>query len=493
MVSGLAARGCGARRSGRRRRLARMRLPRPDDVVVAEHRVVEAERLAEDAAVRLAGELADAVQRDGILRPVLDVRPARLAEYRAGRGVDEPRHVVVRRPQQEAQRPERVDRQIALRIPQRDRVLRRGQVEDAVDARPGLRGRPSRGRSRRPARSAGGRARARRCASIPAVPTRLSTHDDRVVALEQRVAQMRADESRPAGDDHALGSQLNQSVTRDGNHTGRQADRRRTAPRRVPSDAAMRFVLGNRLMTGAGGTEIHLVTIGEQLLRLGHEVVIYSPELGPFADHARRRGIDVVDELRELPADCDVVLAQDGIVVYDLAERYPQALTVFRICGDVFDFQSPPQVEGIVDLDRRAERPLRAARSGVRRHGRRCCGCGCRWTSTASFRWARSARGRAARSSSETTPTASRSSARRGSGRGIEVTQVGGAHQRYDIAAALDERRHRRREEPCGARRDGVRARRLRLRHVRRRRLGDARDLRARWRPTTSPARPPTA
>jgi hypothetical protein len=62
--------------------------------------------------------------------------------------------------------------------------------------------------------------------------------------------------------------------------------------------------------------------LGEQLQRLGHEVLLYAPELGPFADHARRRGLDVVGNARELPATCDVTFAQDGIVVYDLAERY---------------------------------------------------------------------------------------------------------------------------------------------------------------------------
>jgi len=112
----------------------------------------------------------------------------------------------------------------------------------------------------------------------------------------------------------------------------------------------VRFVLANRYMNLAGGTEVHLVTIGAELLRLGHEAVIYSPELGPFADHARERGLEVVDQVDELPLECDVVLAQDGIVVYDLAERYPRAVTVFRVCGDTFDFQSPPQVEGVVDL-----------------------------------------------------------------------------------------------------------------------------------------------
>jgi hypothetical protein len=112
----------------------------------------------------------------------------------------------------------------------------------------------------------------------------------------------------------------------------------------------VRFVLANRLLHGAGGTETHLLTIGDHLQRLGHDVVLYSPELGPFADHVRGRGLEVVDQVRLLPSDCDVVFAQDAIVVYDMAERYPDARLVFRVCGDRYDFQSPPQTPGLVDL-----------------------------------------------------------------------------------------------------------------------------------------------
>lgn len=112
----------------------------------------------------------------------------------------------------------------------------------------------------------------------------------------------------------------------------------------------MRFVLGNRLMVEVGGTEVHLVTVAEHLQRLGHEAVIYSPELGPYTDYARRRGLAVVSAPPELPAECDVVLSQDTLVAHDLAARYPRALHAFRICGDVFDFQLPPQREGVVDL-----------------------------------------------------------------------------------------------------------------------------------------------
>jgi hypothetical protein len=112
----------------------------------------------------------------------------------------------------------------------------------------------------------------------------------------------------------------------------------------------MRFVLGNRLLDHAGGTEVHLLTLAEHLQRLGHEVCLYSPELGSFADHVRTRGVDVAGRLQELPGDCDVVFSQDTVVVYDLADRYPEAFHVFRICGDTFDFQLPPQLTGVVDM-----------------------------------------------------------------------------------------------------------------------------------------------
>lgn len=112
----------------------------------------------------------------------------------------------------------------------------------------------------------------------------------------------------------------------------------------------MRFVLANHALCGAGGTEVHLVTLGEQLQRLGHEVVLYANEVGPFAAHAARRGLEVFDALRELPERCDVAFTQDGVVAHELASRYPDAVSVFRLCSDVYDFELPPQLAGVVDL-----------------------------------------------------------------------------------------------------------------------------------------------
>ena len=102
-----------------------------------------------------------------------------------------------------------------------------------------------------------------------------------------------------------------------------------------------------------------------------------------------------------------MVFAQDGIVVHDLAERFPSAFHVYRICGDVHDFQLPPQVAGEVDLvvalSDRYERV-----GGPWRCARRCCGSACRSTSTGSSRSGRCTSARGAPSCWATTSSATR-------------------------------------------------------------------------------------
>lgn len=112
----------------------------------------------------------------------------------------------------------------------------------------------------------------------------------------------------------------------------------------------MRLVLANHGFASAGGSETYLLTLAEHLQRLGHEVVVYAHELGPFTDHARRCGVEVRGELRELPSRSDVIFSQDAIVAYELAERFPGAKHVFRACSDVYDFELPPQLDDVVDV-----------------------------------------------------------------------------------------------------------------------------------------------
>jgi hypothetical protein len=100
---------------------------------------------------------------------------------------------------------------------------------------------------------------------------------------------------------------------------------------------------------GLGGSETYLLTVAEQLDRLGHEPVVYTREPGAGAELARDRGISVVDP-DSLPGGCDAVLAQDAGVSLELASAYPDASHVFVAHSDSFDLQSPPRLEGAVDV-----------------------------------------------------------------------------------------------------------------------------------------------
>ncbi len=110
----------------------------------------------------------------------------------------------------------------------------------------------------------------------------------------------------------------------------------------------MRIVLATNSFNEVGGSETYLLTVAEQLLRLGHGVTIYALDLGKMADLARGRGIDIAAKEVDLGPQCDVVIAQDGGVAYELADRWPRTSQIFVCHSTLFDLQLPPLVPGIV-------------------------------------------------------------------------------------------------------------------------------------------------
>ncbi len=101
--------------------------------------------------------------------------------------------------------------------------------------------------------------------------------------------------------------------------------------------------------THVGGTETYVLTVAEQLQRLGHQVRIHAQRLGDMAMLAHDRGVDVVGDPDALGSAPDVVLAQDAAMAYDLADRYPGVPQVFVNHSAMFDPQLPPLVPGVVD------------------------------------------------------------------------------------------------------------------------------------------------
>ncbi len=98
-----------------------------------------------------------------------------------------------------------------------------------------------------------------------------------------------------------------------------------------------------------GGTETYVLTVAEQLQRLGHWTRIYTLRLGDMGRLAHERAVDVVDDPVDLGASYDVILSQDAGMAYELADRYPDVPQVFVHHSPLFDPQQPPLVPGVVD------------------------------------------------------------------------------------------------------------------------------------------------
>jgi hypothetical protein len=116
----------------------------------------------------------------------------------------------------------------------------------------------------------------------------------------------------------------------------------------MPSCAHVNIVLATLGFAGLGGSETYVLRVGEQLQRLGHEVTIHAIEGGPMADFATESGVPVSIGTNGLPERPDVVLVQDSVMAYELAQRWPETPQLFRAPSDVHDFQLPPQLPGVV-------------------------------------------------------------------------------------------------------------------------------------------------
>ena len=113
-----------------------------------------------------------------------------------------------------------------------------------------------------------------------------------------------------------------------------------------------------------GGTQTYALTVAEQLQRLGHDAILHAAEGGAAGRLAEERGLTVAETEADLPGDPDVVLAQDSMMSYRMADRFPETPQLFRCPNAIFDLQMPPQLPGIVGalvvLSERFARRLRA-------------------------------------------------------------------------------------------------------------------------------------
>ncbi len=125
----------------------------------------------------------------------------------------------------------------------------------------------------------------------------------------------------------------------------------------------MRLLLATNNL-GFGGSESYLLTVAEQLDRLGHEATVFAPEAGEGVGAAIERGIRVVVNVANLPREIDAAITQDAAVSLQLADRISMVPQLFVAHSEIFDLQTPPQLPGfvgrVVVLNDRVEARMRS-------------------------------------------------------------------------------------------------------------------------------------
>ncbi|MGO4686151.1 hypothetical protein [Hyphomicrobium sp. 2TAF46] len=109
----------------------------------------------------------------------------------------------------------------------------------------------------------------------------------------------------------------------------------------------MRFVIATRRLRSPGGAETFVLTLGEALAQLGHEIVLFSNELGLVAEEASRRAFIVLSDLHQLPREIDATISLDRAHAIDLARIYPKAVRLYAM-QNTLEQDLPPPEPGIV-------------------------------------------------------------------------------------------------------------------------------------------------
>lgn len=109
------------------------------------------------------------------------------------------------------------------------------------------------------------------------------------------------------------------------------------------TDAPLRVLLTNRILSHRTGTELYIRDVASGLLRRGHLPVVYSPHLGPLAAEIRAGTIPVVDDLAKVGEAPDIIHGHHGLETLTALLAFPGVPAV-SVCHSWVGWADEPVV-----------------------------------------------------------------------------------------------------------------------------------------------------
>lgn len=103
----------------------------------------------------------------------------------------------------------------------------------------------------------------------------------------------------------------------------------------------MKILMINHTLDYYAGSETFTYTLAVELQREGHEIICFSPRLGPLAERIRKKGIEVTDDLSTIHTDIDVIHAHhrhETLLAYTRFADKP----IILVCHGILPWQEQP-------------------------------------------------------------------------------------------------------------------------------------------------------
>jgi hypothetical protein len=112
----------------------------------------------------------------------------------------------------------------------------------------------------------------------------------------------------------------------------------------------VRILITNIVLRGRSGTEVVTIELARGLTSRGHQVAVFTPNIGPSASALLTDGILVTHRIEDLPWKPDIIHGHHNIAVAAALARYPDVPTLFVMHDVTNDLNRPLSTPQIVRL-----------------------------------------------------------------------------------------------------------------------------------------------